>query len=63
MPILLPAAGERPRHGLGELLGVAVRAAGLARAREAVPGPAELAGRKGPSLVVHEARRLHSAIS
>ncbi|MGS2642068.1 DUF7825 domain-containing protein [Streptosporangium sp. LJ11] len=62
--LLLPTeAGERTRNGLGELLGVAARAAFLAGARGEIPGLAELAARKGSSLVLQEARRLHEAIS
>ncbi|WP_090945293.1 DUF6493 family protein [Nonomuraea jiangxiensis] len=63
VPLLLPAPGEKPRPGLGELLKVAVRAAELAGARDEIPGLAELAARKGSSLLIHEARRLHEAIS
>ncbi|GAA2211825.1 hypothetical protein GCM10009850_072850 [Nonomuraea monospora] len=62
LPPLLPKAGERPRGGLGEFLTVAVRAAILAGARGEVPGLAELAGRKGSSLVLQEARRLHGTV-
>ncbi|RBQ19837.1 hypothetical protein DP939_14105 [Spongiactinospora rosea] len=63
VPPLLPAPGEKARAGLGELLKTAVRAAVLAGARDDIPGLAELAARKGSSLVIHEARRLHEAIS
>ncbi|MFG6200086.1 DUF6493 family protein [Nonomuraea sp. JJY05] len=63
VPLLLPGSGERARPGLGELLKVAVRAAVLAGARDDLPGLAELAARKGSSLLVHEARRLHETIS
>ncbi|MBG0830562.1 hypothetical protein HS041_22630 [Planomonospora sp. ID67723] len=64
VPLLLPTgAGGRTRNGLGELLNVAARAAVLAGARGEIPGLAELAARKGSSLVLQEARRLHRAIS
>ncbi|WP_067177278.1 hypothetical protein [Microtetraspora niveoalba] len=64
VPLLLPTGqGERTRNGLGELLGVAARAAVLARAHGEIPGPAEPAARKGASLVLQEARRLHAVIS
>ncbi|MCK2219045.1 hypothetical protein MF672_035410 [Actinomadura sp. ATCC 31491] len=65
LPPLLAARGDpppsrpRPRSGLGELLGVAADAAALAGARTEVAGVAELAARKGSSLLLHEARRLH----
>ncbi|MFI6498112.1 DUF6493 family protein [Nonomuraea typhae] len=63
LPLLLPGPGEKARAGLGELLKVAVRAAAQAGARGELPGLAELAARKGSSLVVHEARRLSAVIS
>ncbi|MEV4018397.1 hypothetical protein AB0J35_48670 [Nonomuraea angiospora] len=63
LPPLLPGPGERPRAGLGELLGVAVRAAVLAGGKGEILGLAEMAARKGSSLVLHEAGRLHEAIS
>ncbi|MFI6908381.1 DUF6493 family protein [Nonomuraea sp. NPDC050394] len=63
LPLLLPGPGEKVRAGLGELLRVAVRAAAQAGARDELPGLAELAARKGSSLVLHEARRLHEVIS
>jgi hypothetical protein len=63
LPLLLPGPGERPRAGLGELLGVAVRAAVLAGAKGEIFGLAEMAARKGSSLVLHEARRLYEAIT
>ncbi|PZG19480.1 DUF7825 domain-containing protein [Nonomuraea aridisoli] len=63
LPLLLPRPGERPRAGLGELLGVAARAAVLAGAEGEISGLAEMAARKGSSLVLHEARRLYEAIS
>jgi hypothetical protein len=40
-----------------------VRAAVLAGAHEDIPGLAELAARKGSSLLIHEARRLYEALS
>ncbi|WP_157248265.1 DUF6493 family protein [Nonomuraea typhae] len=63
LPLLLPGPGEKVRAGLGELLKVAVRAAAQAGARAELPGLAELAARKGSSLVLHEARRLREVIS
>lgn len=63
LPLLLPCPGERPRAGLGELLGVAARAAVLAGGKGEIFGLAQMAARKGSSLVLHEARRLHEAIS
>ncbi|SDL74649.1 DUF6493 family protein [Nonomuraea jiangxiensis] len=63
VPLLLPAAGEKTRSGLGELLSVAVQAAVLTGTRAEIPGLAELAARKGSSLVLQEARRLHRTIS
>ncbi|NRQ36397.1 hypothetical protein HII36_31855 [Nonomuraea sp. NN258] len=63
LPLLLPAPGDRPRAGLGELLGVAARAATLVGAKGEVFGLAELAARKGSSILLHEARNLHAAIS
>ncbi|MFD9946725.1 DUF6493 family protein [Nonomuraea sp. NPDC059023] len=63
LPPLLPGPGERPRAGLGELLGVGVRAAALAGTRAEITGLAEMAARKGSSLVLYEARRLHETIS
>jgi hypothetical protein len=63
LPLLLPAAGERPRAGLSELLRIAAQAADLAAARADIPRLAEMAARKGSSLLLHEARRLHELIS
>ncbi|MFI6538087.1 DUF6493 family protein [Nonomuraea sp. NPDC050547] len=63
LPSLLPGPGERPHAGLGDLLGVGVRAAVLAGTRSEIAGLAEMAARKGSSLVLYEARRLHEAIS
>ncbi|MGW5155148.1 DUF7824 domain-containing protein [Nonomuraea wenchangensis] len=63
VPLLLPAPGEKPKPGLGDLLKVAVRAATLTGARGELPGLAELAARKGSSLLLHEARRLHETLS
>ncbi|MDP4502437.1 DUF6493 family protein [Nonomuraea turcica] len=63
LPLLLPGPGERSRAGLGELLGVAARAAVLAGAQGEIFGLAEMAARKGSSLVLYEARRLYEAIS
>ncbi|MEW9552284.1 DUF6493 family protein [Nonomuraea sp. NPDC050783] len=63
IPLLLPRPGEKARAGLGELLKVAARAAARAGARGEVPGLVELAARKGSSVLVHEARRLHEVIS
>lgn len=63
LPAMLPAAGERPRPGLADLLAVAVQAATLAEARADVPGLAEVAARKGGSRLTAEARRLLQTIS
>lgn len=63
LPMLLPGSDEKPRPGLGELLKVATEAATRTQARDDVPGLAEVAARKGQSLVVHEARRLQGVIS
>ncbi|MER7369346.1 hypothetical protein [Nonomuraea wenchangensis] len=63
LPPLLPARGERPRPGLGELLKVAADAAELAGGRGDVPGLAEVAARKGSSLIGYEARRLHRQVT
>jgi hypothetical protein len=63
LPHLMPANGERPRAGFGELLGVAARAATLTGARGEIGGLAEMAARKGSSLVLHEARRLYEVLS
>ncbi|WP_066943590.1 DUF7824 domain-containing protein [Microtetraspora fusca] len=63
LPALLPAAGERPRAGLGDLLAVGARAAALAGARADVPELAAIATRRGGSRVVEEARRLHLRLS
>ncbi|WP_049561542.1 DUF7825 domain-containing protein [Nonomuraea sp. SBT364] len=63
LPDLMPSDGERPRAGLGELLGVAARAATLAGARGEIAGLAGMAARKGSSLVLHEARRLYEVLS
>ncbi|GLX93448.1 DUF6493 family protein [Herbidospora sp. NBRC 101105] len=58
LPGLLPDEGAKPRSGLGELLGVAVKAARVCGAKGKVPGLAELAARKGSSRVTMEARTL-----
>jgi hypothetical protein len=63
LPRLMPSDGERPRAGLGELLGVAARAATLAGARGKIDGLKEMAARKGTSLVLHEARHLYEVLS
>ncbi|MEU6724007.1 hypothetical protein ABZ917_09875 [Nonomuraea wenchangensis] len=63
LPPLLPAPGERSRPGLGDLLKVAADAAELAGGHGDVPGLAEVAARKGSSLVVYEARRLHRQVT
>ncbi|MFI7618296.1 DUF6493 family protein [Nonomuraea terrae] len=63
VPLLLPGPGEKAKAGLGKLLTVAVRAAVLTGAQDDLPGLAELAARKGSSLLIHEARRLYDAIS
>ncbi|WP_062358151.1 DUF6493 family protein [Herbidospora yilanensis] len=58
LPGLLPDEGAKPRSGLGDLLGVAVKAARVCGAKGKVPGLAELAARKGSSRVNMEARTL-----
>nr|WP_062331708.1 DUF6493 family protein [Herbidospora sakaeratensis] len=58
LPGLLPDEGAKPRSGLGDLLGVAVKAARVCGAKGKVPGLAELAARKGSSRVNMEARSL-----
>ncbi|MFF0768265.1 hypothetical protein ACFYUK_05165 [Nonomuraea wenchangensis] len=63
LPPLLPARGERSRPGLGDLLKVAADAAELAGRCGDVPGLAEVAARKGSSLLVYEARRLHRQVT
>ncbi|WP_449066190.1 DUF7825 domain-containing protein [Planomonospora algeriensis] len=76
LPELLPDMGERPRAGLGGLLGVAVRAASLTGsvedsltgltgegARPEVPGLAAVVERGGTSAVVREARRLQRLVA
>ncbi|SEH03064.1 hypothetical protein SAMN05444920_13273 [Nonomuraea solani] len=63
VPLLLPGPDEKARPGLGELLKVAVRVAVRAGASDNIRGLAELAARKGSSLLIHEARRLHEALS
>ncbi|WP_433411271.1 DUF6493 family protein [Microtetraspora malaysiensis] len=63
LPALLPAAGERARAGLGDLLAVGARAAALAGARADIPELAAVATRRGGSRVVEEARRLHQRLS
>ncbi|SDK77001.1 hypothetical protein SAMN05421874_11138 [Nonomuraea maritima] len=63
LPLLLPGPGEKARAGLGNLLAVATQAAELTRAQDDVPGLADLAARKGSSLLIHEARRLQETLS
>ncbi len=63
LPGLLPEEGAKPRSGLGDLLGVAVRAARVCGAKGKVPGLAELAARKGSSRVTMEARTLLKLLS
>ncbi|MFG2074708.1 DUF7825 domain-containing protein [Nonomuraea maritima] len=63
LPSLLPGPGERARAGLGGLLGVAAHAAELAGAKGEVPGLAELAARKGTSLLLQEAGHLYETIT
>ncbi|NUP20845.1 MAG: hypothetical protein HOZ81_33165, partial [Streptomyces sp.] len=46
-----------------ELLGIAARAAVLAGAKGEIFGLAEIAARKGSSLLLYEARRLYEVIS
>ncbi|TKK81051.1 hypothetical protein FDA94_34240 [Herbidospora galbida] len=58
LPGLLPEENAKPRSGLGDLLGVAVKASRVCGAKGKVPGLAELAARKGSSRVTMEARTL-----
>ncbi|MFB4262983.1 DUF6493 family protein [Nonomuraea sp. GTA35] len=55
---LLPKEGERPRAGAADLLAAGARAARIARVRGELPEVAAVAGRKGSSRLVQEARRL-----
>lgn len=59
LPALLPAPGDKPRAGLGDLLTVAADAATLSGGTGDIPGLDHVAARKGTSRVVEEARRLH----
>ncbi|MFG1946759.1 hypothetical protein [Nonomuraea sp. NPDC048826] len=63
LPRLLPAAGERPRSGLADLLAMGARAAGAAGARGEIPELAAAAARKGSSRLAQEARRLHGLLT
>ncbi|WP_066375143.1 DUF6493 family protein [Herbidospora mongoliensis] len=63
LPGLLPEEGAKPRSGLGDLLGVAVKSARVCGAKGKVPGLAELAARKGSSRVNMEARSLLKLIT
>ncbi|MEV4839872.1 DUF6493 family protein [Nonomuraea sp. NPDC049486] len=63
LPRVLPAAGERPRNGLADLLAVGARAAALAGARGEIPELAAVAARKGSTRLVREARRLHQLLA
>ncbi|WP_338694100.1 DUF6493 family protein [Streptomyces sp. Q6] len=62
VPTLL-ARKESPvaLRGLGDLLGVAADCAERTGEREAIPGLADVAARKGSSRLVAQARRLHAA--
>ncbi|GAA2824219.1 DUF6493 family protein [Nonomuraea rubra] len=55
---LLPKEGERPRAGAADLLAAGARAARIAGLRAELPEVAAVAGRKGSSRLVQEARRL-----
>ncbi|NJP98576.1 hypothetical protein HCN51_55730 [Nonomuraea sp. FMUSA5-5] len=55
---LLPKEGERPRAGAADLLAAGARAARIAGVRAELPEVAAVAGRKGSSRLVMEARRL-----
>ncbi|GAA2808688.1 DUF6493 family protein [Saccharopolyspora taberi] len=57
---LLPHDGERPRSGLADLIALGVDTCEVG---EPVPGLAEVAGRKGSSRFVKEARRLHARLA
>ncbi|MCF6475429.1 hypothetical protein FAF44_44810 [Nonomuraea sp. MG754425] len=55
---LLPKEDERPRAGVADLLATGARAARIAGARAELPEVAAVAGRRGSSRLVMEARRL-----
>lgn len=63
LPALLPEPGTRAPSGLPDLLALGTRTAGLVRARDAVPGLAEVAARGGSSRLVAEAARLHRLLT
>ncbi|MEU8026942.1 hypothetical protein AB0B88_32570, partial [Micromonospora haikouensis] len=56
-------AAATPPRGLPDLLTLAAETATATGARVEVPGLAEVAGRRGTSRVVTEARRLHRALT
>ncbi|MFB4278158.1 DUF6493 family protein [Nonomuraea sp. MTCD27] len=62
LPGLLPKDGERPRAGVADLLATGTRAARIAGVRVDVPEVAAVAGRRGSSRLVLEARRLMQLI-
>ncbi|MFD5567673.1 DUF7824 domain-containing protein [Streptomyces cadmiisoli] len=61
LPALLPEPGAKTRVGLAELLTLTAECAEATRRMPAVDGIAELAARKGSSLYLKAARRLHTA--
>ncbi|MFD0905536.1 DUF7824 domain-containing protein [Actinomadura sediminis] len=63
LPHLLPAPGARAPSGVPDLLALGSRTAEAVRARDAVPGLAEVAARGGSSRLVTEAARLNRVLS
>ncbi|MGW0591184.1 DUF7824 domain-containing protein [Streptosporangium sp. NPDC002607] len=63
LPLLVPQAGRRPRHGLTEFVALAATTAAWCRARGAIPEIEAMAARKGSSGLLREARRLHGLLT
>ncbi|QFG20626.1 DUF6493 family protein [Actinomadura sp. WMMB 499] len=63
IPLLLPEPGTRAPSGLPDLIALGTRTAETVRARETVPGLAEVAARGGSSRLVQEAARLHRTLT
>ncbi|RSN69164.1 DUF6493 family protein [Actinomadura sp. WAC 06369] len=63
LPALLPEPGTRAPSGLPDLLALGARTAESVRARDEVPGLAEVAARGGSSRLVTEAARLHRVLT
>ncbi|MBB5132471.1 hypothetical protein HNP84_002187 [Thermocatellispora tengchongensis] len=63
LPLLLPATGKRPRHGLAGLLALATTLATWCGARGEIPEVRDTAARAGSSDLVREARRLHALLT